>query len=375
MDFFKFDNYANGYLSGGRALNNIRSARWVERYDELGEFEFKCPVSSNMREILPVGSFISHLDTHEVMLVENHEIDEDVEDREPEIIVTGSSAEAYMKQRAVGGDIETYVFAGERLMLNNLPYVLTFDTSWEQIRYLIWNHLNANFNIPNDNVDGFIPIANEQHTVISPETVDRQIRKQNLYSAVQELLAIDNFGIRTVRPNPDNVDPLTTEFRIHNGFDKSDSVVFSYTFGDLGKTGYLWSDKALKTDYLCVSTYYTMRSDDGPDELDRRVLYVDCTDIDGHLSDTEVTTGISGTIALLMDARGKQALRAQNSKSILRTDVSQSTRYKFRTDFNVGDIVRVNGNYDVSSLMRIAEYVEFQDERGEHGYPTLSALN
>lgn len=376
MDFFVFDSITNaGYISSGRALNGIRSATWIERYVQPGEFTIKAPVSSNLRTKLPVGSLISHVNTLEVMMVESHEIDDNVKDKEPEIEIKGTSLDSYLKHRNVGDDIETYVAGGHRLYVSTEPYLLAFDTSWEQARVLIAAHINSVFNIPNDDVSGFVPISNQQH-IGSSTTEERLIKLGNLHQAVLDLLAIDDFGIKVVRPNSSNVDPTSTEFRIHNGNDLTDSVIFSYAFGDIPNAQYFWSDRALKTDYLCVSTYFRLRSDSGVTGFPRRVLFVDCTDLDGHLNDVQAADGaFTEGIGDAMDVRGQMFLRAQTSKSILSADVSRQTQYKFREDYDVGDIVTVNGNYDVSSYMRVTEHVEFQDENGENGYPTLSALN
>lgn len=374
MDLFFFrSSYDEPSLYNGEAINNVKSVRWVERYRNPGEFEIKAGVSSNLRTILQLGTIISHFDTLEPMIVESITIDDDVKDEEPQVVIGGRSLETWLKQRFVGGDIETYVLDGHRLLLNNIEYTLAEDTSWAQVVTLIANHINTTSAMPNDEVDEWVPISDQQH--IGPSTSQaRTIRKQNLHSAVLELLAVDDFGIQAVRPNPDNVDPSTVEFRIHNGFDRSDSVIFSHAFGDLEKAQYFWSDIALKTDYYCVSNYFELRSDSAQTGSGRRVMYVDCSDIDGHL-DIEDANTLSVQIGDAMDIRGQQMLRAQVRASLLSTDISRKTRYKFKRDYDIGDLVTVNGNYDVESVMRVVEHVTFQDENGETGYPTLSMLN
>jgi len=315
------------------------------------------------------------VDTREVMFVNSHHIDEDVKDREPEIVITGVSLDGWLKHRSVGGDIETYVIFGDRLFTNHFPHQIPMDTSWEQAVALFDTHVTNTFGGNLDDIPGFVAISNQQH--IGPTTSqERIIRHGRLDVAIRELLSIDDFGIKVVRPNPDNVDPTTTEFRIHNGFDRTADVIFSFAFGDLQNAEYFWTDDGMKTEYFCVSTYFELRSAEGPIGFNRRILFVDCTDIDGHLSDDEViSSGLSSAFGNLMDIRGQQALRAQQAKALLSTDVSKSTRYVFRKDYDVGDIVTVTGNYDVSSIKRVSEYVEFQDENGESGYPTLSAVN
>lgn len=373
MDFFKFvDTIGDpSFLQEGEMINGIRTARWVERYRDAGEFELTAPVSSGLRDFLPIGTIISHIDTPEAMIVETHEIDEDVEDHEPEIIISGSSLETWLKQRSVGANTE----ADGGLIVFLSDYTLPYDVTWEQAERLISRHIvEGGGGTPlintGDEALGFQPIAMQQHIGTSnPAT--RIVRRGNLYDRVIELLEIDDFGIKVVRPNLVDGNPPFTQFRIHNGFDRRDSVIFSHVAGDLKKTKYLWSDKNLKTDAYIVSTFNEVRVNSAAQGYNRRILYVDASDLDSQ--ETDWPTGPDrAQIIANMYIRGIDAILRRRSDAILRTDVSLTTRYKFRQHYDVGDLVTVNGNYNTSSIMRVAEHVEFQDENGESGYPTLT---
>ena len=377
MDLFRFlTTNTDGYISQGEIINGYQTLEWTERFRDPGEFKLKAPVSSGLREKLPPGTLVSHVDTQELMYVSSNEIDTDVTEEEPPLMITGKSVESLMRHRIVGNDIETYVFAGHRLLLNMDDYLLAFDSSWNQVRDLINAHVNAPVQGNDDEIPGFIAVSNQQH--IGPNTVQtRSVRPQNLHSAVLELLAVDDFGIKSMRPNPTNADPTTVEFRIHNGTDLTDSVRFSHALGDLDRARYLWTEEGSKTDYYCISTYYRLRSNNAATiGLDRKIMIVDCTDLDSHLSDEEsVDPVLTEGLGDLMDIRGQQAIRSQVPTTIVSTDISKTTKYKFREDYDVGDIVYVAGEYGIIAPMRVMEHVEFEDEEGEHGYPTLAAVN
>lgn len=377
MELFKFRQMnADGYMSEGQAINGTKSVMWVERYRDPGEFKIVAPISKRLYKDLPVGTLISHVDTLEVMIVENIEIDEEVNDKEPEMIISGRSLESWFKHRIVGEDIETYeIPGGGRLTVIYFDFVLTLDTSWAQAVTLLERHIGSLSASPEAEVPGFVPVSNQQH--IGPSTTaERVIRRQDVHRALLELLAIDDFGIRSIRPNSTNTDPLTTEFRIHNGFDRTDSVIFSHAFGDLDKARYFWSDKGMKTDFHSISNYLEMRSDSASHGFYRRTMLVDCSDLDNHLTEEELSEpGVSEFIEKTMNSRGNQSVRGQQASNILSTDISKTTKYKFREHYDVGDIVTVNGNHGVSSIMRVTEHAEFEDENGETGYPTLSAVN
>jgi hypothetical protein len=63
---------------------------------------------------------------------------------------------------------------------------------------------------------------------------------------------------------------------------------------------------------------------------------------------------------------------AQNRITITRADASDITRYEYRKDYNVGDLVSLDGNFGQIAVMRVMEYVEIEDENGESGHPTLA---
>jgi len=375
MDFFKFTPGADpSFLENAVTINGIRTATWTERYKDPGEFKLQAPVSSQLRTLLPLGSMISHLDTYEVMIVENHEIDEDVEEGEPNIIVSGRSLDSWFEQRIVGSGTES--MGGPYDHLDD--YFIPFGTSLEQATALINSYI---YEMPGggsladayDLVPGFRAIENEQHSV-SYTTETRIIPREPLPDSLRKILDIDDFGVKVVRPNAGNVDPTLTEFRVHNGVDRTTTVVFAHASGDLKRARYLWSNKQKKTMYYVLSTYNQVRYSPGFEiGYDRRMLFVDASDLDSQYTTYPTGTDRDAVIAA-MHIRGADALRAQKDVAITSTDISATTRYKFRRDYDVGDLVTVDGNYDTSSVMRVIEYVEFQDENGESGYPTLSVL-
>lgn len=375
MDFFKFTPGADpSFLESAATINGIRTATWTERYKDPGEFKFQAPVSSQLRTLLPLGTMISHIDTLEVMIVENHEIDENVDEGEPQIIVSGRSLDSWFEQRIVGSGTETMGGPSDHLD----DYFIPFGTSLEQATALINSYIyelpgGGSLSDAQDGVPGFRAIENEQHTV-SYTTAVRILRRGPLPEVLRGLLDIDDFGVKVVRPNADNVDPTLTEFRVHNGVDRTTSVVFAHAEGDLKRARYLWSNKTKKTMYYVLSTYNQVRYSPGFEiGYDRRMLFVDAADLDSQYTTWPTGTDRDDVIAA-MHIRGGDALAGAKDTNITSTDISATTRYKFRRDYDVGDLVTVDGNYDTSSVMRVIEHVEFQDENGESGYPTLSVL-
>ena len=344
-------------------IQNVNSIMWTERYQEAGEFEIIANLSSGLREFLPIGTFISHEDTLEVMFVENYEISED-ENEDPTIKITGRSLEAYLENRIVAMN-------NIRMFPNVFDYILDPDYTWNQVVYLINEHIGSDLS-PGDVLDNIIGTTNVTGTgVVEP----RSIKRMDLYKAILELLAIDDLGIKTIRRNtfgvPDG-SPDETRIVVYKGVNKSATVIFSWKAGDIDKAEYLWSDKKLKNSAAVVGRYVnTVVDTPGAERFNRRSMVVSADDIDGHLTEFPAEPELSDIISR-MQVRGRAALDSQNRVTITRADISNVSKYQYRKDFEVGDLITLNGNFGEIAVMRVVEYVEIQDENGETGHPTLS---
>lgn len=361
MDLFKF-TYATDptILERGEAINNALSIMWVERYREPGEFEISGKLSSGLREFLPLGTLISHGDTYEVMIVENHEI-KDKTGTDPDISITGRSLDSYLENRIVGTN---------QTRTNNLyvPYTLTADYTWNQLVKIINDHI-LNTSNANDAFGNIVATTNV--TGISISTA-REIKRDRLDRQVAQLLEIDDLGIKTIRrstfPGGNNIQ---TQFLIYRGVNKSASIIFSWQGGDLKTADYLWSDKTSKTSALVIGRYVNVMVDTVPTKFNRRTMLVDANDIDGNLSAPPAGAALTD-IVNKMTVRGNAAIMGQNRLTITRADISDITQYEYRRDYNIGDLVTLNGNFGQIAVMRVMEYVEIEDETGESGHPTLA---
>ncbi len=101
MELFKYIDDLNLSFIGAETITGIDSVSWIERYREPGEFEINGRLSSGLKTFLPLQSLISHVNTMEIMIVENREITEEI-DSDPTIKITGRSFETYLQHRIVG---------------------------------------------------------------------------------------------------------------------------------------------------------------------------------------------------------------------------------------------------------------------------------
>lgn len=355
-------------LEQGEFINGIKSVMWVERYREPGEFQIGAQVSSGLREKLPEGTLISHVDTDEIMIVENHEIQEPKRS-DPTIKITGRTFPSFLSNRIVGVNLS-------RSSSNLVEYVLSADETWDQAVKLINDHIRDATDT-NDNVHD---VEAKTYGALSSGTVEaRSINRGDVLQELLSILAIDDLGIRTVRKSPWAAfyggDNTKSYLVVYQGNDLSNQVSFSWQSGDLESTSYLFSNKNLKNSAMVLGRYVWTMYDVTPDTdtvaYNRRIMIVDASDLDGDLSAAPVGGALT-TLLNKMAVRGRQALARQNQITISQTDISDLTKLRYRTDYRVGDLVTLSGNFGQSQVMRVVEFAEIEDENGVSGHPTLS---
>lgn len=359
MDLFKFVNGVTPTtFTEGQAINGYDRLTWVERYSAPGEFKIETTLSSGLSIQLPVGCMISHADTLEVMIVENHEIEETI-DEDPKLTISGRTFWSYFENRIVG-------MLDARAENDWHPYILAADYTWNQLVKLINDHIQ---NPPADVNDALTNIkANTSVTGVSVSEA-RTLKHDDLFKHVSDILKIDDLGIKTIRRNEFGVtggSNTETKIHIYKGANKTSTIMFSSVSGDISQAHYLISQKKNKNCALVLGDHFHIMVDGPETKYDRRMMLVDGKDIDKDLSLT------LPAIISAMTIRGKQALASQNMVSISQIDLSDNARPQFRRDYNIGDLVSIDGSYGSIDIRRISEYAEIEDENGTSGHPTLS---
>lgn len=364
MDIIKFNNpTAPMRMEQGVIVNGLKSKMWVERYDKAGEFKFVADAKVGMRDALPIGSFISHLDTSEVMIVENHEISDKKIDT-PEIIITGRGLETYLENRIVGSN-KPFPSAGEP---NEYP--LAADNLSDQIVTLIQQHIYAVHLVDVDNQVPFVVVLNTVTTL--EDVIARTVKRGPLYDRVLELLAIGSLGIKVVRPS--QASPTNTGIVIHSGVDRTGEIIFSSDTGEIENADYLWSNKRVKNAALITGRWVETMVTSTETLYDRRMMLIDASDIDNHFPAAPEGADLDAVVAA-MQLRGLELLISQRNVALTKAEVSRSNpKLTYRKDFDVGDFVTVHGSYNDSTTLRISEYVEIEDETGSTSYPTLTVI-
>ncbi len=367
MELFKYN--ADLTFTGGEPIVGIDRVSWIERYRDPGEFEITGRLSSGLKAFLPLGAIISHANTMELMIVENREISEEI-DSDPKIKITGRSFESYLQNRVVGG---AQTFISPPATLDGAVYELPAQATWLQAVQLIREHIVTGVT---QSVDDAVPNVDATSTVTGTGVSEaRVIKRGSVHERLLELLEIDDLGIRGNRRNKFLTDfsNSNTHLVIYKGQDKTSTVIFSAKAGDITSADYLWTLKHAKNSALVTGRYVETMVFGIRTGYLRRVLYVDASDLDGHL--TAVPTGAAlTTMRNKMAIRGRQALKANKEIFLTAADISVTSSYRYRSDYNIGDTVMIDGTYGTNERMRVVEYAEIEDENGESGHPTLRTL-
>jgi len=366
MDLFKFANTGEPTELGlGEPIDGWKKATWVERYFDPGEFTIEAPLSSGLGGKLPLGTLISHVETPEVMIVENIEIPP-ANGEEETIVISGRGFHSFFENRAVGTK-------SARAGVDIDPYVIPAFHTWVQLEILMNDHIHYSDCALDDSLSGVIA----GHTVSgsSGEVIERNLEPGYLSDHVKKIAQVDGLGIRTIRGNSFGLGWDSTGFgmtiNIYSGQDLTNTVMFSQEAGDIEDAHYLFSLKPKKTSALVVGTYLMLMVDGPETKYDRRVMIVDGKDIDGHFTSIPTDWDAVGVL-VAMDTRGKQALSSQYAATMVEVDLSPKAQYHYRRDYYLGDLVLVNGKYGQIEMMRVTECAEIEDESGRSVHPTLT---
>lgn len=414
MNFFKFTQsyYGATHLERGEMIENLSASTWIERYRDAGEFTFEAPISSGILEFLPIGTYVSHTETLDVMVVESQTVSES---NSQNAKISGRSLETLLEQRIVGSElVRTYPPTTELS-----EYIMDVGYSHAQATHLIRVHINDLYTIDDDNaLPGFdvsydlsdlsIPTsysglgpsawgqANLPAVLTTMTTEPRVIKRTTVHKAVLEILSIDDLGLRVIRPGkwslhntydrlkppPSFPGPWTyytygpiTGFVVHNGCNRSYDIVFSYEAGDIASADYLWTNKNNKTHAIVSGKWVevVVTNDASKVKDSRRIEHVDASFLDSNFNVAPTGSDLTDIVSY-METIGKTTLASKRDVVLMDVEIGATSKHVYRRDYNIGDLVRVEGNYDARSLARVVEHVEIEDENGETSYPTLSLI-
>lgn len=426
MDVVKLDKTT--FRPTGDPIEGFSAKIWTERFHSNGDFEFHTPKIAKNKALIPPGSLISLMDSDIVQIVESHTIsrnDEGVAD----LVIKGTTFETFLKKRFLRGLYQVPWQIPFDMTVQDVLGLMIFATvvnlSTDELTGSPINH-NPDDVIPTAIVSQTISVAEiAPPDVDNPDFADLQTGQSwwmetgELYKQLTDILAIGKIGLRTIRPKSDgsiflaNVDgssSITMEtlvdlgainkfptddieslrFDIYNGRDRSVNtqvfhgddppltpVIFRYDAGHIESPNYLFTDVDYRNVCLVTSSIGDVEVSrdqirevvDGfhiivdPSGLDRFDMIVDGGVIDDSIAYDDFLNGLT--------QKGLAALKAARRSKLLDGAISAHAPQKYKTDYFLGDLITVIGEYDLVETMQVSEFIRTEDENGEVGYPTL----
>lgn len=421
MELFSLD----GSFQPLNLVENYESLIWTERYSKYGDFEIVSSNINELRSLLPTESCVSLRDSTVPMIVETHKLIKPIRDKS-QVKITGRSYEtvlerrgsvnalsaapkrvawikdaakesdaAYLAIRDVIGDIArtqgaVTVLPARAPSVSPLDVIPQLDlrlpvdyydvvnvNAWsatinyatgDRVKYLgyIWQAIRFHINVTPSLT------ATTTWLQVSP-WVSYEIKPQNLYTTVIELINTNRRGMKAVRPvsggnqvgieiyNGANLtgegvtgDPEHVE-NIDARFDQIDAATYLLSLQGSTNVAYVYGANGAQTVLKTTAPE--------PSGLARRVLVLD------ESGDSTTTT------TDIRRSRGLIELYKYNATALFDGEVAEQVAAGYNKDYFLGDIVKWVGEYGLSQKARVAEFIRTADATGEKAYPTFEAVD
>lgn len=331
-------------------IEHFESFIWTERYSEYGDFQMVVEPKIDHINRLQTGIFLGFDQSNRVMVIDTVEKVEDDEGR-LSLKIEGKSMEAIFEQRVAKN---TFV---------DTDWIITGTPGSIISQMVTAICINGTGISPYDVFD--ISIIN-----LSTDTNQYSIavKTGTLYERIKEISDLFGLGFRIV-----HTQGVGQTFEIYEGSDLAyqNGVIFSEEYDNLANNSFLVSDRNYKNvAYVRAKNGNVIVGVNGTvnptiSGLDRRVIFIDATDIDEPAGQTLTN--------LLID-RGREELSKYNKSALFDGVIDPQGIFKYNIDYSLGDIVLFKGDGQEMQNMRVIEYIHTFDQEGYRAYPTFSQL-
>ena len=330
-------------------IDDYISVEWARRYYEPGDFVIKIPATIEMVSLLKSRYFIAREDDDMICQIEKREIITD-EDSGNTLTISGRSIEKLLAQRIIWQQSNSQ--AGE--------------TAEEFVRRLV----KENVVEPCDEKRK-IPGMKLGELKGFHETIEKQITGDNLLTAVTEICKTYGYGFRvTMDESGDLV------FEVYKGVDRSYTqeenpyVIFSQDFENISNTSYEY-DESTYTNVALVGgegegsarKYQTVGDAAG---MDRYEMFVDARDISSNEGEIQAEAYNE-----LLKEKGREQIAENTYTENYEGELETGKTYRYKIDYDVGDIVQAENELGISAAPRITEVIESHNGNGHKIVPTF----
>lgn len=352
-------------------VENGTSLLWTRKYYEPGNFEFHCPLTASNVEALKQDNVVAYPGAKEAGIVESLRFVETM--RRKTIVAKGRFLSSYFDRRLIKGNV-------------------SMSGTVESVMVRLISRCSA------------IPLLSMAASGGFTETASVQVSNENLLVRLKLLSLGSGLGFRVA---PD-FEGRKMQFQVYKGVDRSEAqtknsrVIFSDAYKNLDEETYTYNSEKAKTYALVGGTAElkktvteTKLNDDGTmtvtekienDKQDRAVevgggtgfdlreIYVDGGNVSERdaLTDDEIETmriseknsRISAKADEIFRQKGQDALAKNAVASAFDSTVLADGNFKYRTDYDLGDIVTVaKDKWGMNEAKRITEICEIYEHK------------
>jgi hypothetical protein len=348
------------------------SAIWTERYYGDGDVELVVASTPDMIAKLPVGQFLGLVGSKEVMMIDT------ADNEKGQLKVTGSGLLPFMNNRFIRNSAPH-----EDRYWNVGPYP---PGQIMQIIVQAWlvnpgaqpmGVPSAQFAIPGLTVGGYDASG----------SVTLAIPYGPVYDALRDIATTYEVGQQITLERADD-SGYNIQYRSYKGLDRTSGqtanqpVRFSPQLDTLTDIKELQSISGYKTivysfcppnpDGLADAAGVGSSQISGaqPTGFDLRAQMTFEEDIT-----TDMVGGSAATMLSVLNSRAQLALNNGRFVKAVDGTIVPLHQIQYGVDYNMGDIIEVQGNSNVVSSSRVTEYIRSQDGSGEKAYPTVAMLS
>ena len=356
-------------------IDNFFSVIWTERYYGDSEVELIVPATSEMMNKIPIGTFLGLPESDEVMLLETRNFENDqmklsgislLSWLNNRFIRTSPNHEDrywYLSDHSVGETIWSIIY---NMCVQGSPYLNgTYPTGISSPENLAIPGLSA-LSIDSSGEDIFVGVP------FGP-----------VYDAIKEIATTYQIGMQIILRDVTE-SSYVLGVRIYRGLNRTSGQIenstirFSPELDSLTDIKELRSIAALKTRAYVfapgnpegLATIPGVINLPGYMGFDLRALQVFADDIT-----TDMVSGSSENLLNILNSRANDALKT--NRLIIAVDgiIVPDNQFKYGVNYNLGDIVEIQGSSGLIQAARVTEFVRTKDASGEKGYPTIEILS
>jgi hypothetical protein len=359
-------------------IDEYQSIIWTERYYGDSEAQIVVPADTDILAKLPLGRFIKSSESDEVLMIETHDIKDSV------ATISCFSLLKWFNNRI----IRTTAAHEDRYwnILDRAPGAILWDILrtmcvdgmyplgvMDPARYTISNLTAPQIDTQGPNVSAAVPFGPVFDAMYSIATAHKIGMTLILWVATETAYdlqfrtyrGLDYTSGQSVNPvvrfSPE-MDSLTDIAEVQSIANHKTEI---YTFAPSNPGGL-----ASAPGYAGPDIIYIPEEPPSYDEFDLRVGMVFADDI------TTETVGTDATALLnMLNQRAAESLVTYKFVKIVDGEIVPTSQFTYGIDYNLGDIIEVQGYSGVLQSARIIEYIRSQDSSGSKAYPSLEMID